>query len=49
MRKNENFVNEQNKGQSLPTWMQRLKLFLGWNEVFKSPTCHVLAKQLSKI
>ena len=24
----------------MPTWMQRLKHFLGWNEVFKSPHCN---------
>ena len=23
----------------LPTWMQRLQQFLGWNDVFKSPKC----------
>lgn len=30
----------------MPSWMQRLKHFLGWNEVFKSPDCSSVKKEI---
>jgi len=35
---------------TMPTWMQRLKFFLGWNEAFKYPECktRMSAKEILK-